>query len=165
VSETARRANVIPARCIGGDLAERIGAGSGSGGSVCGAEMGIPIAVIWHTHEREKTMKTKLVLASLIAGGLLVPALAYSADDQDRDREHPKAFVKDTAITAKVKSKLAAEHFGSLAQIHVDTEANGMVVLSGTARSQEQIDKAVSIARNTEHVRGVKNELTVKKDD
>src|SRR5262249_3390139 len=110
-------------------------------------------------------MKMKLALASLIVGGLLVPALGYSAEDRDSDRDHPKAFVKDSAITAKVKSKLAAEHFGSVAQIHVDTDANGVVVLSGYARSQAQIDKAVAIARDTEHVRAVKNELTIKKDD
>ncbi|HUL64454.1 MAG TPA: BON domain-containing protein [Burkholderiaceae bacterium] len=108
-------------------------------------------------------MKTKLAIASLVLGGLLVPALGYA--DQDADREHPNAFVKDSAITAKVKSKLAAEHISSLAKIHVDTDENGIVVLSGTAKSREQIDKAVSIARNTEHVRGVKNELTVRRDD
>jgi len=108
-------------------------------------------------------MKTKLAIASLVLGGLLVPALSYA--DQDADREHPNAFVKDSAITAKVKSKLAAEHISSLAKIHVDTDENGIVVLSGTAKSREQIDKAVSIARNTEHVRGVKNELTVRRDD
>ena len=110
-------------------------------------------------------MKAKLAVASLIVGGLLVPALGYAADDQDQDRSHPKAFVKDSAITAKVKSKLAAEHVASQAKIHVDTDANGVVVLSGTARSQDQIDKAVAIARNTENVRSVKNELTIKKDD
>lgn len=110
-------------------------------------------------------MKSKLMLASLMAGALLVPALAYSAEDRDQDRDNPKVFVKDSAITAKVKSKLAAEHLGSLAKIHVDTDANGIVVLTGTAGSQAQIDKAVSIARNTEDVRGVKNQLRVKKDD
>lgn len=110
-------------------------------------------------------MKTNVALASLIAGVLLVPALGYAAEDQDKDRAQPKAYVKDSAITAKVKAKLAAEHVGSLAQIHVDTDANGIVLLTGTARSQEQIDKAVAIARETEHVRGVKSQLTVKKDD
>jgi hyperosmotically inducible protein len=83
----------------------------------------------------------------------------------DTDRTRPATFVKDSAITTKVKAKLAAEHLRSLAQIHVDTDANGMVWLSGTARSQEEIDQAVSIAKGTERVRGVKNELTVKKDD
>jgi hyperosmotically inducible protein len=110
-------------------------------------------------------MKTKLTLASVIVGALIVPVLGHAAEDQDKDRGQPTAFVKDSAITTKVKAKLAAEHVGSLAQIHVDTDANGIVVLSGTARSQEQIDKAVAIARETEHVRGVKSQLTIKKDD
>ena len=110
-------------------------------------------------------MKARLTIAGLVACAFLVPAIGYAADDQDKDREHPKEYVKDSAITTKVKTKLAAEHLGSLAKIHVDTDANGTVWLTGTARSQAQIDKAVSIARETEHVRGVKNELTIKKDD
>lgn len=109
-------------------------------------------------------MKTKLAMAGLIVSALLVPAVGF-AEDQDKDREHPKAYVKDSAITTKVKSKLAAKHLRSLAQIHVDTDANGMVWLTGTARSQEEIDQAVSIAKGTERVRGVTNQLTVKKDD
>ncbi|MGH8337437.1 MAG: BON domain-containing protein, partial [Gammaproteobacteria bacterium] len=90
---------------------------------------------------------------------------SFAADDADMDRSHPMAFVKDSAITTKIKSKLAAQHITSLGRIHVDTDANGVVWLSGTARSQKAIDKAVSIARDTEHVVAVKNELTIKKDD
>jgi osmotically-inducible protein OsmY len=40
-----------------------------------------------------------------------------------------------------------------------------MVYLTGSARSQAQIDKAVAIAWTTERVRGVKNQLVVKADD
>ena len=110
-------------------------------------------------------MKSKLAIAGFIVGTLLVPALAHAAEDQDKDRAHPKAFIKDSAITTKVKAKLAAEHVSSLAKIHVDTDANGMVWLSGTAANQAQIDKAVAIARATENVRDVKSELTIKKDN
>ena len=110
-------------------------------------------------------MTSKLAFAGLLAGALLLPAISYAADDQDADRTHPKAFVKDSAITTKVKARLAAEHLSSLAKIHVDTDANGTVWLTGTARSQEEIDRAVSIAQGTERVRDVKNELTIKKDD
>jgi len=81
------------------------------------------------------------------------------------DRSHPGTFVKDSAITTKVKAKLASEHVTSLGRIHVDTDANGKVYLSGTARSQADIDKAVSIAQSTEHVVGVQNDLTVRADD
>ena len=108
-------------------------------------------------------MKSKLALTGLIVGALMAPVLSH-ATDQDVDRSNPKAFVKDSAITTKVKAKLAAEKLSSLATIHVDTDANGIVWLSGTAASQDQIDKAVSIARSTENVRAVKNGLTVKAD-
>jgi hyperosmotically inducible protein len=87
---------------------------------------------------------------------------AFADDDADTDRSHPATFVKDSAITTKVKTKLAAEHFSSLANIHVDTDANGVVWLSGTAKTQADIDKAVEIARGTEGVVSVKNELKVK---
>ena len=49
-------------------------------------------------------MKSKLAFAGLLAGALLLPALSSAADDQDADRAHPKAFVKDSAITTKIKA-------------------------------------------------------------
>ncbi|HEV7432709.1 MAG TPA: BON domain-containing protein [Steroidobacteraceae bacterium] len=109
-------------------------------------------------------MNAKIATAGLVIGALLVPYVAL-ADDTDADRSHPMNFVKDSAITSKIKTKLAAEHLTSAGRIHVDTDANGMVYLSGTARSQAAIDKAVDIAKNTEHVSSVKSDLTVKADD
>ena len=107
--------------------------------------------------------KSNLAVTCAIVGALLAPVFSY-AQDADVDRSHPKAFVKDSAITTKVKSKLAAQHLTSVARIHVDTDADGVVWLSGTAKSQEEIDRAVSIARGTERVVAVKNELTVQND-
>ncbi len=83
----------------------------------------------------------------------------------DSDRKHPGAFVKDSVITTKIKAKLAEEKLGSLARIKVDTDANGAVMLGGTAKTQEEADKAVSIARATEGVTSVKSSIRVKKDD
>ena len=110
-------------------------------------------------------MKKTFALTCLVAATFLGPVIALAADDADADRSHPKAFVKDSAITTKIKSKLAAEHITSLGHIHVDTDNHGVVHLTGSARSQEAIDKAVSIARETENVKSVKNELVVKADD
>jgi hyperosmotically inducible periplasmic protein len=110
-------------------------------------------------------MKMKFILACLVSGTLLGSAVALAADDSDSDRSHPKAFVKDSAITAKIKTKLAAEHITSLGRIHVDTDANGVVWLSGHARSQEAIDKAVSIARDTDGVKSVHSSIKIKKDN
>ena len=111
-----------------------------------------------------------VALASALAVTAQSPPPAYSAPSTAPpsgtvDRSSPDAYVKDSAITAKIKSKLAAEHVGSVANIHVDTDANGMVYLSGTAKSQADIDKAVSIAQSTENVTSVRNDLTVRADD
>jgi hyperosmotically inducible protein len=104
-------------------------------------------------------------MTCLVVGTLLGPIVVLAAEDQDADRSHPAAFVKDSAITTKIKAKLAAEHMTSLGRIHVDTDKDGVVWLSGTARTQEAIDKAVSIARDTEHVKSVHSDVSIKKDD
>jgi hyperosmotically inducible protein len=110
-------------------------------------------------------MKTKLAVTVLAICAALAPVLSFAADDKDSDRTHPKVFVKDSAITMKIKTKLAADHLGSLAHVHVDTDANGVVWLSGYVRTQKQMDNAVSMATTTEHVVSVKNNLKIKKDD
>jgi len=109
-------------------------------------------------------MKTKFALAILTCGMLLGSAVVL-AEDSDADRSHPKAFVKDSAITMKIKSKLAAEHITSLGRIHVDTDKDGVVWLSGSARTEEAVGKAVSIARETEGVKDVRSHIKIKKDD
>ena len=110
-------------------------------------------------------MSKKIAITCLITTALVLPIIGYAAEDRDADRSHAKAFVKDSAITAKIKTKLAAEHPGSLARVHVDTDADGIVWLSGHVRSQEQREKAVAIARDTEGVKEVKDHLHIKKDD
>ena len=110
-------------------------------------------------------MKRETATALIIIGVLLGPAVALSGEDSDVDRSHPKAYVKDSAITTKIKTKLAAEHITSLGNIHVDTDANGVVWLHGTAHTQEAADRAVAIARETEGVKSVNSRITVKKDD
>jgi hyperosmotically inducible protein len=110
-------------------------------------------------------MKTSFAITSLVCATLLGPVVALASVDSDTDRSSPEAFVKDSAITTQVKAKLAAEHITSLGNIHVDTDKNGIVWLSGTAHTQEAADKAVSIARETEGVKSVHSTITVKKDD
>ncbi|HEY7995380.1 MAG TPA: BON domain-containing protein, partial [Steroidobacteraceae bacterium] len=91
-------------------------------------------------------MKLTLAMSAFTAAAVLTTGIVL-ADDVDADRSHPKSFVKDSAITTKIKSKLAAEHITSLGHIHVDTDADGVVWLSGSARSQSDVNKAESIAR------------------
>jgi hyperosmotically inducible protein len=111
-------------------------------------------------------MKKSLGLSCLVAGMLLGSGMAIAAESTtDSDRSHPGAFVKDSVITMKIKSKLAAEHMGTMAHIRVDTDKDGVVWLNGTARTQDDADRAVSIARATENVRSVHSDITVKLDD
>jgi hyperosmotically inducible periplasmic protein len=109
-------------------------------------------------------MKSKLTTILLATAGLLGSFAVQAATDTgtDTDRSHPKIFMKDSVITAKVKTHLAEQKFGSLARIHVDTHGHGAVVLTGTARSQEQADKAVSVARDTEGVTSVKSRIRIR---
>jgi hyperosmotically inducible protein len=109
-------------------------------------------------------MKMTTAATCLLLAGVLAGAVAL-AQDADSDRAHPKAFVRDSVITTKIKSKLAAEQITSLGRIHVDTDASGVVWLSGSARSQEALERAMSIARETDGVKGVKSTLKVRQDD
>ena len=108
-------------------------------------------------------MKYKLATTCFVIGTVLAPVAAYAADS-DTDRSKPAAFVKDSAITTKIKTKLAAEHLASAKHVKVDTDMNGVVWMTGTANSQEEVDKAVAIARNTEGVKSVHSDLKVQKD-
>ena len=110
-------------------------------------------------------MKTKLAVSCMLFGALLGSAAAMAGDDTAAVGNSATVLVKDSAITTKIKTKLAADHLTSLGRIHVDTDENGIVWLTGTARSQEAIAKAVSLARDTEHVKSVHNDLTVRLDD
>ena len=106
-------------------------------------------------------MKYKLVTTCFVLGTLLAPIVGYT-DDMDMDRSHPKAFVKDSAITTKIKAKLAKEHLASVAHIRVDTDSSGVVWLRGTAKTQAEADQAASIARETDGVKSVKNHIKIK---
>jgi len=110
-------------------------------------------------------MKNKHAITCVVFGMLLGSALAQAHQDADAARPHPKAFVKDSAITMKIKTKLAAELITSLGRIHVDTDKDGVVWLTGSARTQDAADNAEAIARATEGVKAVHSHIKVKKDD
>ncbi|MDE2393884.1 MAG: BON domain-containing protein [Burkholderiales bacterium] len=109
-------------------------------------------------------MKLQHALAVLVLGAAVLP-LATRAADSDADRRHPAVYVKDSVVTTKIKTKLAAEKMNSLANITVDTERGGAVKLGGTAHRQEDADRALSIARDTEGVKSVSSTIVVKQDD
>lgn len=108
-------------------------------------------------------MKTKLATTVLLIGALTMPVMGLAADDKDQDRTSPKTFIKDSVITTKIKAEMMKDPAVSATQIKVDTDANGVVQLSGTAKSQAEADKAAQIAQNTKGVSSVQNKITIAK--
>jgi hyperosmotically inducible protein len=68
--------------------------------------------------------------------------------------------VDDTAITAAVKTNLAAAKDMRSGQIHVTTTA-GVVKLEGRVHDSNVASRAVAIAKDASGVRNVTNELQV----
>ena len=68
--------------------------------------------------------------------------------------------VDDAGITAAVKAKMAEDKNVSATSISVET-LNGTVQLSGFAKSQTEKNQAENIARNTKHVREVRNNIVI----
>ena len=110
-------------------------------------------------------MKINVSIAGVLLGALLASAVASADEDASMAGSHALAYVKDSAITTKVKTRLAAEQLTSLARIHVDTDTSGVVWLSGSAKTQESIDEAIAIARHTDGVKAVHNDITINNDE
>jgi hyperosmotically inducible protein len=66
----------------------------------------------------------------------------------------------DAGVSTNVKTKMAADDTVKAYQIDVDTR-NGVVTLSGTVEDTAAKERAVSIARGTDGVRDVVDQITV----
>jgi hyperosmotically inducible protein len=109
-------------------------------------------------------VKTKLLITSMFAACMALPLAGHTADDRDSDRSSPKAWVKDSVITAKIKTELAAKKLSSVVHIKVDTDDKGAVLLSGNARTMTEVNQAEAIARAVSGVTSVDNQIKVKAD-
>lgn len=101
-------------------------------------------------------MRSKTNL-SLLALGLLLTSLLATAC---MSSVSPERQVKDSEITASVKTRLAADPDVAAINIDVDT-LEGVVTLSGRVKTQDERAEAEELARGTEHVKRVINNLKV----
>jgi hyperosmotically inducible protein len=108
---------------------------------------------------QEERMKKHVILCAMIALGVACAPLAMANEGATDPESHH--FVKDSAITTKVKAKLAAKHLSTLTRVKVDTDADGVVWLSGRAPTKDASDLAAMIAKNTEGVNSVHNDIVV----
>ena len=106
-------------------------------------------------------MKSKLATALFVAGALAMPLSSYAdKNDTSSSKESVKEHVSDAWITSKIKGEFAKDKTVSAMRIHVDTD-KGVVKLSGKAKNQDEVEKAVALAQNTKGVISVKNEIQV----
>ena len=70
-------------------------------------------------------------------------------------------LMKDSAITAKIKAAQASDSTVRATSINVETDNAGAVTLSGSARSQAEIDRAVELAKGVQGVTRVTNNMTL----
>jgi hyperosmotically inducible protein len=69
-------------------------------------------------------------------------------------------YLDDSALTAKIKAEILSDPLLKVSQISVTT-TNGVVTLTGVVASQQNIDRAMEIARS-QNVKSVENRLAVK---
>lgn len=69
-------------------------------------------------------------------------------------------YIDDSVITTKVKAAILGSSWLSASHIEVTTD-KGIVKLSGTVDSEQNIAKAVEVARSQENVKAVETSLTV----
>ena len=94
------------------------------------------------------------------AGQEMKADAARAADSVQQGAERAAGALDDAAITAGIKTRLAADSQLSALRIDVDTR-DGQVTLTGPAPSQAAKDHATTLARQSDGVKGVTNNLTV----
>ncbi len=103
-------------------------------------------------------MKTRMFFASALTAITLLGATGCAVT---RGQETVGAFVDDTRITTVIKARFAESNLVSATSMSVET-LNGPVLLSGFAKNPTEKSEADRIARATNGVRSVRNEIVVR---
>lgn len=104
-------------------------------------------------YETKRNHWSKLLLALLIAPALVLAVGCASTQSAETQ-------IDDATIGTAVKAKITADPELNPFEIDVDVD-DGMVRLSGVVESASDRTEAEKLARNTNGVRGVRNDLTV----
>ncbi|PIS38289.1 MAG: hypothetical protein CO150_08975 [Nitrospirae bacterium CG_4_9_14_3_um_filter_53_35] len=111
-----------------------------------------------------RNMTALILLISFLTMGceaLLIGGAATAGYKMGTDQKTiPEAF-DDSLITASIKTRLLQDPYIRALNIDVDTNL-GEVTLSGYVRSQDEIDRAMTIARGVSGVKGVTSLLKVR---
>lgn len=103
----------------------------------------------------------KLTFKHLAAAMVALTLVAASGCAVQRGQETVGAYVDDAAITTSVKARFVDNKDVDASSIKVET-LNGVVMLSGFAKSGTEKSTAESIAAKVNGVKSVRNEITVR---
>jgi len=106
-----------------------------------------------------KTPRLYLLPLLLLAG----TAASFTACSSTATHQSTGEYIDDTAITAKVKSAFVSDDTVKALDVQVET-FRGVVQLSGFVDSAVQKTRAEEIARSTNGVRDVTNNIQLKVD-
>ncbi|MBY0475425.1 MAG: BON domain-containing protein [Nitrosomonas sp.] len=97
----------------------------------------------------------KLIVTLFFISIFFIPAVVSAADSSVGE------FVTDSAITTQIKAKLLGEKDIDSLHIKVDTDNNGVVVLTGAVKSKAEEEIVHNIAHSVDGVKKVVNKLIV----
>ena len=103
-------------------------------------------------------MKYARALAFAALAGITIVSAGCSVA---RHQQTVGSYVDDAGITTAVKAKFAEDKSVAATSISVET-LNGVVQLSGFAKSGAEKAQAGNLARNTKNVREVRNNIVVR---
>lgn len=89
------------------------------------------------------------------------PASAIRTDRKDDSSGSVGQFVDDATVTARVKTSFATDDTVKARNIKVET-TKGVVHLSGEAHSQQEVDRALALAREVSDVKSVTQDIVIK---
>lgn len=105
----------------------------------------------------------KLITQTLIASGVALSALSpvFASEQGKEPMKAVGQYVDDATITTKVKAKHAEDKTVSALRVNVETK-QGVVVLSGEARTEAELERAEALAKQVEGVKAVSNKIELK---
>ncbi|HWA25835.1 MAG TPA: BON domain-containing protein [Lacunisphaera sp.] len=109
-----------------------------------------------------KNQKSRLVSLLILAVAALGPVFS-TACSSTATRQSTGEYIDDAAITAKVKGAFVKDEAVKALDVQVET-FRGVVQLSGFVDSAYQKSRAEQLARSTNGVRDVSNNIQLKTD-
>jgi len=101
-------------------------------------------------------------IANLAVATAAATLLAVAGCSSTRTQKSAGEVIDDAVLTGKVKTALIDDKTVKALDVNVETR-RGVVQLNGFANSQEEIDRAIAVARGITGVKSVDNNLTIKK--